>query len=334
MHAYYRDKLESLRDIFGTEVALHDDKLSVGGVFFPIVDDVIVLLDPAQYTPLVKSRVGAAAGQGGAPPAHDALVQYSFGEEWTRFSEILPEHEREFAAYFDLVDFDKYKDARVCDLGCGIGRWAKFWEGRCRERVLVDFSDAIFVARENLRGSSDALFFMADLQALPFREGFAELIYCLGVLHHLPVDALAATRALAPLTEKDLLVYLYYALDNRPAYFRALLSLVTAVRRGTSRVRSPAFRSVFSLAGALGIYKPLVLLGAALSPLGMKKYIPLAEAYAGKSVQRIRQDVYDRFFTSIEQRVSRAQIAALEDTFTTVRVSENPPYWHFLCGRS
>jgi SAM-dependent methyltransferase len=58
---------------------------------------------------------------------------------------------------------ESLRGRRICDFGCGIGRWSYFLRHRCRELVLIDFSDAIFAARENLRGASNALFFLADI---------------------------------------------------------------------------------------------------------------------------------------------------------------------------
>src|SRR5690606_4214648 len=131
----------------------------------------------------------------------------------------LPEHREEFERYFDLVDWKSMANARVCDLGCGMGRWSAFAKDRCREIVLVDFSDAIFVARKNLGQAKNALFFMCDLKRLPFRDDFADFLFCLGVLHHLPTPCLEEVRALKRAAPK-LLIFLYYALDNRPGYFR------------------------------------------------------------------------------------------------------------------
>jgi hypothetical protein len=51
------------------------------------------------------------------------------------------------------------------------------------------------------------------------------------------------------------------------------------------------------------------------------------------SLTRIRQDVYDRFFTSIEQRVSKQEILELSDTFSEIVISDEVPYWHFLCKK-
>jgi hypothetical protein len=156
------------------------------------------------------------------------------------------------------------------------------------------------------------------------------LAVCLGVLHHLPVNALDAARALRKYAP-ELLVYLYYALDNRPAYFRPLLAVVTAVRRWACRLRASVPREVLTWAIALSVYLPLIGVGHALRPVGAARRVPLYEAYTGKSLLRIRQDVYDRFFTPIEQRFTREEILTLRDSFREVMVSDGPPYWHFLC---
>jgi len=314
---YYTDKIDSLQNIFGVaDVELTETALRVGSVCYPIRQDVIHLDE------------GAASSS--TPFAAD--IQYTFGAEWQEHRAILPEHAAEFAQYFDLVDLDSLKNSRVCDLGCGSGRWSYFLTSRCREQVLVDFSEAIYVARENLRASTHCLFFKGDITRLPFAADFADFIFCLGVLHHLPIPCMEAVRRLKRFSPR-LLIFLYYALDNRPWYFRALLQIVTAVRTILARVRSTWFRKVFSWFAALFIYSPLIVLGALLNMIGLGRFVPLYEFYKSKSVKRIEQDVYDRFFTRIEQRVTREQIRQLASDFADVRISDHIPYWHFLLIR-
>lgn len=314
---YYQSKLDSLRDLFGTpDVTVEPDAIRVAGKRYAVVDDVILLSEEAPRD----------------PKAFAEDIQYTFGEEWTTYSHILPEHKKEFDGYFDLVDRKSLANARVCDIGCGMGRWSYFAKDFCKEIVLVDFSNAIFMARKNLDLASNALFFKCDLKRLPFRNDFADFLFCLGVLHHLPTSCLNEVRALKRYAPR-LLIFLYYALDNRPWYFRALLKLVTAIRLLVSRVRGRFFRKVFSWSGTWLVYMPLVNLGALFQIAGLGRFIPLYDYYHDKSLHRIEQDVYDRFFTRIEQRVTRQEILDLKDTYKRITVSENFPYWHFLCER-
>lgn len=334
---YYEEKRESLRDLFGAStVTVEANRIVVDGKEYPVLDDVILLLPPTLWPAAVSARLPPAGGNdasGGAVKVAIAKdIQFTFGEEWLGFPEILPEHAEEFRQYFDLVNLGSLANARICDLGCGIGRWSHFLKDRCREMVLLDFSEAIFVARENLREASNAFFFLGDLRRMPFRDDFADFLFSLGVLHHLPTGALEEVRALsrrAPI----LLVFLYYALDNRPAFWRGLLSAVTGARLALSRTEDPRLRSTLTWALTIGVYLPLISLGHAVAPLGLANKVPLYDFYRGKSLRRIRQDVYDRFFTRIEQRFRKEEILALRDTFHEVVVSDDPPYWHFLCRR-
>ncbi|MCU1486251.1 MAG: hypothetical protein JWN67_2997 [Actinomycetia bacterium] len=330
---YYAGREAALAEIFGAStVVVHADRLEVDARTFPIVDDVIVTLPANRLPEGARRRLGAQAGDASAEGSFAEDIQYTFGAEWTEHGEVLAEHVDEFAAYFDLIDLEALGDQRVADLGCGSGRWASFVAPRCREIVLADFSDAIFVARRNLAGADHAVFVLADVLDLPFGDDAFDLAYCLGVLHHLPVDALDACRRLAR-HAPELLVYLYYALDNRPAYYRALLAGVTQARTRLARLRSTRARSAVSLAIAALVYAPLAFVGS-VGGRRVQRYVPLADTYAGKSLRRLQQDAYDRFFTRIEQRVTRAQVLELTDTFDAITVSDGLPYWHFRCERA
>ncbi len=329
---YYADKLDSLQSLFGVkDVVLGENYVAVQGRRYPVIRDVIILSDPSDYSPYVKSQLQPQPEM----PSTSRIakdIQSTFGQEWQEFSEVLTEHRAEFAQYFDLVELGPLQESRIGDLGCGNGRWSYFVRAWCRELVLVDFSDAFFVARKNLASSRHCLYFMADLQRLPFRADCFDLIFCLGVLHHLPTPCLDAVRELSRFAPR-LLVFLYYAMENRPAYFRWMLKLLTAIRRRLCLVQDARTRRRIAKLGARWLYRPMIDLGRLLDTVGLGKCVPLFEFYHEKSLQRIEQDVYDRFFTRIEQRVSKDEIAELRKFFARVEISEKIPYWHFLCVR-
>src|SRR6185312_11050063 len=88
--------------------------------------------------------------------------------------------------------------------------------------------------------------------------------YSLGVLHHMPDPEAGLAACVAKLKRgAPMLVYLYYAFDNRPAWFRALWRASDLARRGISRLPYP-LRTAISLALAMLVYFPLAR-GAALA---------------------------------------------------------------------
>ncbi len=329
---YYQDKRDALADIFGTQnIKIGVDAIVVDGNRYPIVDDVIVLLDPSQYPPTVRARLRERETtrkfETYAPDIQDHYSKF-----WDEWSGLESRYEQEFNGYFDLIDLSTLENTRVCDLGCGMGRWSYLLAERVRVRelVLVDFSEAIFRARRLLREHQNALFFMGDILRLPFRHGYADLIMSLGVLHHLPVDCLQVVRSLKPYAPR-LLIYLYYALDNKPFYYRWLLRMYTPLRRLMCGVESPSIRNAFSWFATVVFYMPFIALGWLLRPFGLSKYVPLYDEHQWAGFDGMRHSAYDRFFTRIEQRVTRKQIEALEDTFRRVRVADGQAYWHFVC---
>lgn len=330
---YYKNKINTLREIFNTdEVSVETDSIKVAGKSYPVLEDVIVLAGAEEYPPYIRKALSSQTAASGPGKDFSEAVQFSFGEEWKKYDKILPEHEKEFSLYFDLVNIEGLKNKRTCDLGCGNGRWSYFLKDKCRELIMVDFSDAIFTARKNLKAADNCLFFLCNLKKLPFKNDFADLLFSLGVLHHLPTDCIKEVRNLKKYSP-ELLIFLYYALDNRPFYFRLLLMAVTLVRKTVSVIRNETMRSIFTALAALFIYLPLIYLGRMLDVFNAGSKVPLYDFYKDKSVKRIKQDVYDRFFTSIEQRVTRKAIMELEGEFSEITISKDLPYWHFLCKR-
>jgi SAM-dependent methyltransferase len=257
----------------------------------------------------------------------DVKTVKGFGKEWATFTqEALADSERDvlFRQYFSLIDWNK-GPKRALDFGSGSGRWDALAAGLVTELVAGDASsEALLVARKNIRNSNIS-FVRCSADSLPFPDNFFDLIFSLGVLHHLP-DTEGAIRCLAAKLKPggELLLYLYYAFDNRPHWFKALWRVTDLARKFISRLPFP-LRRVFSEVAAVIVYWPLARTA---------KYLPVSETwplkiYADRSFYVMRTDALDRFGTRLENRFTKQQITTMLQSsgFIGIRFSDSAPYW-------
>jgi ubiquinone/menaquinone biosynthesis C-methylase UbiE len=189
--------------------------------------------------------------------------------------------------------------------------------------------EALAVARAMLSSEQNVLFHQASVDALPFEEGSLDFAYSLGVLHHLP-DTAAGFQAIARALKKGapLLVYLYYAFDNRPGWYRGLWRISDGIRQGMVRLPS-GLQFVLCDAMAALVYFPLAILARILESAGFDvESFPLA-LYRRRDFYCMRTDARDRFGTPLEKRFRAEEIRRMmqDAGFEDVRIPERPPYW-------
>jgi SAM-dependent methyltransferase len=267
------------------------------------------------------------------PNADESTVR-GFGDEWRAFDHGGrgdDELRASFDEYFSIFPWASLPPNPVgFDLGCGSGRWARIMAPRVGRLHCIDASaGALDVAKRNLGQAEPYVFHHASVDAIPLDDSSMDFGYSLGVLHHVP-DTAAAIRACVAKLKRGapLLLYLYYAFDNRPAWFRLLWQASDAGRRVLSRAPFPV-RFGISQAIAAGVYFPLARAAALAEKAGADvRAVPLSY-YRHKSFYAMRTDALDRFGTRLEQRFTAEQIermmiaAGLED----VRFRDGVPYW-------
>jgi SAM-dependent methyltransferase len=258
-----------------------------------------------------------------------------FGREWAAFrqGEELSEAERIkiFADYFGIFPWASlHRGAVGIDVGCGSGRWAMLVAPRVKHLHVLDASPlALETAKQNLAGASNVTFHLAGVDSIPLPDGSLDFAYSLGVLHHVPDTAKAIQdigRKLKP--GSPLLIYLYYAFDNRPGWFRAIWQVSAWVRLVVSRLPYVLRLAVSQLIAVI-VYWPLARIARALEAAGeLPGSFPLAY-YRDKSFYVMRTDAFDRFCTRLEQRFTKAQIEDMLSStgFADVRFSQSEPYW-------
>ncbi len=238
-----------------------------------------------------------------------------FGDEWTRFDQTRMTVEERLAAfegYFEVFPWnDLPTEAEGFDLGAGSGRWAAHVAPRVGILHCVEPSEAIEVARRNLSTHENIVFHQRTAARLPFEPESMDFGYSLGVLHHVE-DAeralQAAVRALKP--GAPFLVYLYYAFDNRPQWFRAVWQASDLVRAVISR-QPREIRHVICDGLAASVYYPLARGAAFAERCGLQvDHWPLS-AYRNRSFYMMRTDSLDRFGTRLEKRYTREEMETL-----------------------
>jgi len=268
----------------------------------------------------------------------DPLTVAGFGEEWAAFDQSgldEQEHRDLFDRYFGIFPFNALPpQAEGFDLGCGSGRWAALVSPRVGKLHCIDPSDkALAVARQALQSGSNVDFHLAGADSIPLAPDSQDFGYSLGVLHHIP-DTVAALQDCVTRLKRGapFLVYLYYAFDNRPAWFRRLWRTTESGRHLISRLPFGLRKAVTTVIAAT-VYWPLAR-GARLAEQSGRSVSnwPLSP-YRDLSFYTMRTDALDRFGTRLEQRFSRTQIEQMMITagLKDIRFSEREPFW-VACG--
>jgi ubiquinone/menaquinone biosynthesis C-methylase UbiE len=262
---------------------------------------------------------------------HDVVE--GFGDEWLRFDQTEMTDEdtlRWFNAYFSVFPFERLpKNAVGFDLGCGSGRWSKMVAPRVGTLHCIDPSIAIDVARKNLSAYQNCVFHKAGVDDIPLRDHSMDFGYTLGVLHHIPDTLAGLTACVSKLKPgAPFLLYLYYAFDNRPLWYRTLWRLSGIARKVISRMPH-GLRFVISQVIAFFVYWPLARLAKLMESLGINvQHFPLA-SYRNFGFYVMRTDALDRFGTRLEKRFTKSEIKSMMERagLENITFSDAMPFW-------
>lgn len=188
----------------------------------------------------------------------------AFGWQWQHFPELHPEFEAQFLDWVHPLEPASFRGKRVLDAGCGTGRHAQFAaKYGATEVFALDLSAAVETAQENLARFDNVHVVQGDLLRPPFhataeRGGF-DLVYSIGVLHHLP-DPHAGFRSLLRLVRPGGTIAVWVYGHENNGFVR---NVVEPVRRVSTRIPPSLLRGLaLPLAAgfhgsAKGIYRPL-----------------------------------------------------------------------------
>lgn len=261
-----------------------------------------------------------------------------FGDEWNKFDQSkLEQSELDEIThrYFEIFPLDLInKESVGFDLGCGSGRFSLLLLDKIKKLHCIEPSNAIDVAKKKLSNFDNCEFHKEDIENLSINQDSMDFGFSLGVLHHTsdPQNGLhKCNQILKP--GSPFLIYLYYAFDNRPLWFRLVWRLSNAIRIFISSMPK-TIKFILSEIIAFSIYFPL----ARISKFLENKFkvnvsnIPLS-AYRNLSYYTMRTDSLDRFGTKIEKRFTKIQIKQMlsKAGFTNIKFSNKIPFWCAIC---
>ena len=267
----------------------------------------------------------------------DVNVVKGFGEEWDSYNQSsLSDIEAKdlFSRYFNIFPSNFLQNDKIgVDIGCGSGRWAKHIAPLVKELHCVDASKkALNVARNNLDSFDNCIFTHATTDTLRSLNQQFDFGYSLGVLHHIPdtkkalIDCIAVLKVGSPF-----LLYLYFAFDNKPLWYKIIWKISEPIRFIISRSSFPV-KKFITLLIALLIYLPFSRLALICDKLGIHSgNIPLS-TYKKTSFYTMRTDALDRFGTRLELRFTKKEIHSMmiDAGLTDIEFSNKVPFWTAL----
>ena len=270
----------------------------------------------------------------------DERVISHFGGEWKVFNYLdagqLEELREQFSAYIHALP-DKIKEEKemvVGDFGAGSGRWAHFLLDSAKELWLVEPGVGSFALLEERFVENKKIHILnqtVSQNSVP--EESLDLAVSLGVLHHIP-DTFRGIQDIYRKIKPGgyFLCYLYYALEDKPRYYRVIWRLSNRLRFMISKLPYFPRRLICELI-ALFVYLPLARTSKLLKKIGIDPHNLPLHHYQDMTFYVMRNDAFDRFGTSLEQRFTKAQITemirAAEFELSTLHFSDKEPYWTF-----
>lgn len=257
-----------------------------------------------------------------------------FGDEWSRFDQTAlscQELEYLFNRFFRVFPFDALsRNAVGFDLGCGSGRWVKCLASKVGCVHCIDASEeALAIAKNNLNEFTNCKFHLASVDNIPLSDNSMDFGCSIGVLHHLPDTAAGIKSCVNKLkTGAPFYLYIYYAFDNRPVWYRMLWRASDCLRRLISEFPYSLRYGLSQVIAAL-VYFPLAKLLTLLEISGLDvEGFPLAW-YRHCSFYSMRTDALDRFGTRLEKRFTKVQIREMMENsgLDMIVFSDTAPYW-------
>ncbi|MBN2453530.1 MAG: class I SAM-dependent methyltransferase [Candidatus Omnitrophica bacterium] len=207
--------------------------------------------------------------------------------------------------------------------GCGYDTYIMAKTNPAVRFVSMDISDGIYKTGRLVSGLGNVMAIKCSAMNIAIKGSIFDFAYSFGVLHHTP-DPGRCLREISRVLKKGSPAFIYLYEDHSNNIFKyAMLKIITALRRITTRLPRKA---LYAMAWVLS---PLVFIFFTL-PANVMKNFKFTRNIAskmpfnfGSGPFSLRGDLYDRFGAPVEYRFSRAEIEELfaKCGFSEIRIT-------------
>ena len=237
----------------------------------------------------------------------------AFGWQWQHFSDWHAEFEAQFLDWLYPIGPEFFEGKRVLDAGCGTGRHAYYAATYgAREVVAIDLSGAVETARRNLGGLDNVHVVQGDLLRPPLRTaadgGGFDVVYSIGVLHHLPDPHDGFLSLLRYVRPGGTLAVWVYGYENNGV----VRNVVEPLRRASTRVPTPLLRT-FAWPLAVGFHGAARFVYRPLQGTRLGERLPLGEYLSSVADFSFRQNygiVFDQLAAPTAAYIRGPELAA------------------------
>lgn len=142
----------------------------------------------------------------------------AFSDQWQLLFTLREESRQELLSYLSPLTEEVFRDKLVLDAGCGMGKFT-YWAGRSKAKQVIgiDLSHSVEVAYRHTHHLPNVHIAQADIYNLPFKPEF-DVIYSIGVLHHLPKSQRGFNRLVDLLKPGGLIFVWVYGREGNLLY--------------------------------------------------------------------------------------------------------------------
>ncbi|MEM6884155.1 MAG: class I SAM-dependent methyltransferase [Verrucomicrobiota bacterium] len=118
--------------------------------------------------------------------SHDQQTASAFATSWNNLPEGSVYSREQFEDWIAPLKSDAVRDQRVLELGCGNGSLLlHMLQWQPSQVTGIDLGDSVRSAKENLAETGQTNWEILQDDLVAHRGELADLVYCIGVLHHL-----------------------------------------------------------------------------------------------------------------------------------------------------